>query len=660
MRLRPVLAVVLTAGLLAAANSADPAFGDEDGPSTVLVSKAPDGTVGDQQSGRSQDNGNTSRQGRGALSRDGRFGVFVSQAANLVGGDTNGFVDIFVYDALSASVQRVSVSNSGEQANAPSDDPSISGDGRFVVFQSRADNLVPDDTNGAQDVFLHDLVTHRTERVSTSSTAEQGDLESWNAVVSDGGRYVAFASRSQNFTGFEGPSGWAPSQVVLKDRLTGTLELVSVAADGGDPSGWAFEPDITPDGRYVTFGSWSSNLVVGGDNGRNIYIRDRQSGQTELVSVSSTGAHGNSGSYEARVSADGRYVTFITSATNLSDVEDLSGQTYDILLRDRITRTTQTVSVTNSGRPARYYSDDASISDSGRFISFYSSDDLAQDGAGGGVFVHDRGRKTTTRASIKADGTPAGTYGYLSQSISGDGRLVLFAVEGTALDPADTNGVGDIYLRDRGDAAVRDSAPPVSTAIPTAVGSTSGSWTAGHWTVQTSCIDDLGNCTVHATLDGATLELVDGAVTVDREGRHHIDYWAVDSAGNAEQSHRLELIVDRGAPKVANETKDGAVFVYGLNQPVLEARAIDRKLADGTPGIGVGQVCFEITRLRLDGTNGSLGCVAAAPTSAGSQLWRLTADLEVGRYAVRAVARDLLGWASPPSAAVTITVVRSP
>ena len=205
-----------------------------------------------------------------SMSADGRYVAFWSEASNLVPNDTNGTTsswagrDVFVHDRITHSTQRVSVASDGTQANNESEYVSISADGRFVSFASVASNLIPDDTNHTQDVYVYDRVTRTVERVSIGNDGAQSYLAGGNqSVLSADGRLVAFVSHSTNLIE-EDNNGVAPD-ILLRDRLTHTTTRISVTSDGtqgnGSQSYNSFAPSISADGHYVVFVSDASNLV---------------------------------------------------------------------------------------------------------------------------------------------------------------------------------------------------------------------------------------------------------------------------------------------------------------------------------------------------------------------------------------------------------------
>jgi len=201
-----------------------------------------------------------------SISGNGWYVAFESDATNIVAGDTNGVRDIFVRDVRdtqSGATTRVSVANDGAQSDGGSWSASISADGRYVVFYSSATNLVNGDTNGYDDVFLHDTQTGETTRVSVSTGGTEGNGLSHSPSISFDGRYVAFQSLATNLVA----NGHSGSEVFLRDTVNNTTILLSVAEDGAPGDGGSENPSISADGRYVVFQSGATNLVAGDTNG---------------------------------------------------------------------------------------------------------------------------------------------------------------------------------------------------------------------------------------------------------------------------------------------------------------------------------------------------------------------------------------------------------
>ena len=267
-----------------------------------------------------------------AISSDGRFVAFRSDASNLVTGDTNGASDVFVFDRTTGAIERVSVSSSGTEADAGSGWPTISGDGRFVCFEGGATNLVPGDTNGVSDIFVHDRLLHLTERVSRTAAALQADADCYTAAISGDGRCVSFQSGATNLV--PGDTNGL-SDVFVKDRQTGALERVSVDSSGNESLVDSYSWSISADGRYVAFHAPDGNLVANDTNGFwDCFVHDRVLGATYCVSVDANGLPGNGDSFMPSPSSDGRFVAFDSSATNLIG-SDGNSQT-DVFVRERI------------------------------------------------------------------------------------------------------------------------------------------------------------------------------------------------------------------------------------------------------------------------------------------------------------------------------------
>ena len=244
------------------------------------------------------------------VSGDGRFVVFASEATNLVPGDTNGQPDVFVRDLVLGTTTRVNVGAGGAQSASGfyTGSARISRSGRYVAFHNEADDLVPGDTNGGPDVFLRDRLTNTITRVSTRPDGSQIAGGSSSEDLSPDGRFLVFNSDAGDI--LPGDSNNA-GDVFVRDLQAGTIERASVTWEDGDSDGLSFEARITPDGRYVAFTSLATDLVPDDTNGfRDVFVRDRWLGTTERVSVTSEGAQGFHDSFTPAISADGRFVLF--------------------------------------------------------------------------------------------------------------------------------------------------------------------------------------------------------------------------------------------------------------------------------------------------------------------------------------------------------------
>ncbi|MBL4919442.1 PD40 domain-containing protein, partial [Tabrizicola sp. DMG-N-6] len=254
--------------------------------------------------------------------------AFVSTASNLVQGDTNGNRDVFVHDRVTGETTRVSVASDGTEGNFFSANSSISGDGRYVAFQSNSINLVSGDTNGSDDIFVHDRVTGQTTRVSVASDGTQGNNASTLPNISANGRYVTFVSAAATLVPGDTNN---VSDIFVHDRVTGQTERVSVATNGTQADNFSTSPSISDDGRFVAFTSNATTLVPGDTNNvLDVFVHDRQTGGTMRVSVDDAGQQAAFISALPRISADGKFVTFSSGAPLVSDDTNLRDDVYVI------------------------------------------------------------------------------------------------------------------------------------------------------------------------------------------------------------------------------------------------------------------------------------------------------------------------------------------
>lgn len=303
-----------------------------------------------------------------AISGDGNLVAFGSFAVNLVPDDTNNFEDVFVRDRAAGQTTRVSVSSTGAQGDDASSQPVLSSDGRYVAFTSWAANLVPDDTNGFPDIFVRDRVTGAVTRVSVSSSGAQGNHLSVQPAISADGRLVAFASYASNLV--SGDTNGV-DDIFVHDRLSGETTLVSVSSAGVQSDFVSREPALSGDGRYVAFISWAANLVPGDTNGvADVFVRDRVRHTTIRVSLSSSGTQANGLSWISSISGEGRYVAFGSRASNL--VPGDTNEIDDVFVHDNVTGETVLVSAASDGTQGNWQSSWPSISANGRWVGFMS------------------------------------------------------------------------------------------------------------------------------------------------------------------------------------------------------------------------------------------------------------------------------------------------
>ena len=388
------------------------------------------------------------------LSGNGRYVAFNSKASNLVGGDTNGERDVFVHDQDAGTTTRVSVDSSGIQGNDRSFDPSMSHDGRYVAFSSDASNLVSDDTNGERDVFVHDQQTGETIRVSVNSNGEEGNDYSNDVTISSDGRFIAFHSDASNLV--VGDTN-GREDIFVYDQETQETVRLSIDSSGAEANNDSFDANISGNGRFVAFKSLATNLVSGDTNGKwDVFVHDRETGETTLVSVSSDGGQGNATSFRPHMSYDGRFVAFESYASNLVDGD--TGRR-DAFVHDRLTKTTIRISTDRSGGQPNHDSFSPRISSDGRFVAFSSRASNLVDGDTNGqeeVFVYDRYTGEMTRVAVNSSGVQ-GNGKSNNRSLSSDGRFVAFAAFAKNLVDGDTNNRQDIFVTEQ---AIVD--PPAS------------------------------------------------------------------------------------------------------------------------------------------------------------------------------------------------------
>jgi len=379
-----------------------------------------------------------------ALSANGRYVAFASDATNLVSGDTNGFSDIFVRDLKLHTTTLVSVGPGGVQGNGDSYQPAISADGRYVAFASDASNLVSGDNNGLfSDVFVRDRKLHKTYLVSVTAGGVSGNGDSADPSISPNGRWVGFDSLASDLVGTVTN---AVQNSFVRDRKLRTTSLVSVGSAGAG-NGESDLPVISANGRYVAFYSTASNLVAHDVNGvSDVFLRDRKTHRTSLLSVNSAGVQGNADSYGPSISANGRWVAFATDATNLQGKG--IGHYTQVVVRDRKTHKTSLVSLDSGGARAEGDSDLPEISANGRWVAFQSLAILvSRDGnTAYDIYLRDRTRHRTVLVSVSSAGVQ-GIGDSVLAGISADGRYVGFQSDAANLVPNDTNGLRDVFVR---------------------------------------------------------------------------------------------------------------------------------------------------------------------------------------------------------------------
>jgi hypothetical protein len=391
----------------------------------------------------------TGEQGDGGsrqfgISRSGRLVSFFSDATNLVPDDTNKLRDVFVHDRESGMTTRVSVSSSGTQADGDSNSGVMSRTGRYVAFHSAATNLVPNDTNDANDVFVHDLLTGQTTRVSVSSEGAEADLGGAWPSISRNGRFVSFRSGATDLVP-DDTNGVGDSFV--HDRNTGRTTRTSITSSGGDIDDAAIRDELSEDGRYVAVLTRAGNIVDRETNGiANIYVYDWRRESVTLATVGWNGEPANGDSGQMDLSIDAHYMVFWSWASNL--VPDDTNDTSDVFVWNRIDRSITRVSLSSDGQQADGESNACYISHEGHLVYFASrASNLVEGDANGllDLFVHDRTTGTTKRLSLTESGTELNADARRPLPTK-NGRFVALFTAADNLVASDTNGSDDVFV----------------------------------------------------------------------------------------------------------------------------------------------------------------------------------------------------------------------
>jgi Tol biopolymer transport system component len=424
---------VAVAGGTAGATAATAAVAETSRGPVVLVSA----------SGTGQPAGNSYST---SINANGRYVVFESSAGNVVPGDTNNASDVFVRDRWTATTSRANLSSAGEQTppdgdeNAgPSGGGSISADGRYVAFHSRARNLVPVNTGGVSSVFVRDRWAGTTRLVSAAGDGTPMEFDSLEPAISGNGRYVVFSHVVNGV-----------ADVHRYDLHTATVRRIPAATTWPQTDAGGPRPAISADGRYVAFTSDAATLTPGDTNGvPDVFVHDFGSGTHRRVSRSATGGQTTMDSYTGAISADGRYVVFASADPTLVP-GDTNGQT-DVFVHDQRARSTRLASVSSAGVQGNAMSYAwMTVSGDGRYVGFGSAADNLVPGDVNGyldVFVHDRRTATTVRVSEPNQGGQANEES-LAVVISADGRQVGFAsCAGNLLGEGLPTGSQNVYAR---------------------------------------------------------------------------------------------------------------------------------------------------------------------------------------------------------------------
>ncbi len=444
--------------------------------------------------------------GDAAISADGNVVAFTSYATNFVPRELGSLRNVYLYDRTTRTLTHVSVGPGGAAADGNSGRPCLSADGRYLVFESAARNLVAGDSNDSADVFLFDRIAGTLTRISTTSSGAQAQAGAWQPGISGDGRTAAFcaAADSMGLTGLSvlvfaknlrtgelavasvpppSPPQWvwyetgaprldhdgthlvyhlfphnleglSPIGVVHRDLTTGDTATVCAESfgDAREPS-WA--PSVSADGRSVAYVAQGSGAGADLCDAQGICVRDMPGGAASLVTKSTPSEAPNGAGFSPSLSGDGRLVAFASRASNL--VADDRNCAEDVFILDRAAKRVIRASVASDGTEGNGLSESPAISLDGKCVAFVSeATNLVRGDANGArdVFVHDCLTRATTRVSVTSDGGEA--HGsFFVPAVSGDGSRVVFWSDASDLVPGDTNRAADIFLHDRATGATR-------------------------------------------------------------------------------------------------------------------------------------------------------------------------------------------------------------
>lgn len=359
--------------------------------------------------GSTGDSGSTNPE----ASSDGRYVVFQSDAENLVAGDTNGVTDIFLRDTVTGETRRVNVSSAGAEADLASSSPTISADGAWIAYSSVATTLVASDSNVTFDVFLYDVENEVTTRIVAPGGTQLNGASVLPSISQDG-RYVAFQSDATNAVA--GDSNSQPD-IFRYDRTTGDIIRVNVDSSGTQANATSSEPSISGDGNRVAFLSFATNLIASDTNARtDVFLRDVTAGTTVRVSESSSGTQANDTSYSPSISQDGAYVAFASTANNLVGFDNNNAR--DIFRYRVSTAATAMVSFETNGSLRSRTSFAPAISADGRLVVYTSFWDPTY----AHVWLYDTQTASTLQVDLLSNAA--------APDISGDGTRVVYADAG--------------------------------------------------------------------------------------------------------------------------------------------------------------------------------------------------------------------------------------
>jgi len=385
----------------------------------------------------------------GALSANGRMVGFVSNASNLVPNDTNNATDAFIHNLDTCETSMVSINANGDQTIGIQDRVALSEDGHLVVFASTASNLVPGDGNSVSDIFFRDMISNTVQRISVGPGGADSNSASVMSQMTPDGNWIVFSSSATNLQSLVPVPGGLIDQVYVFNRQTGLNEVVSLGIAGQAANGSSFAPDISADGRFVTFTSQATNLVPEDSTSDfDVYRFDRLTRMVELVSQGSGNLEPVTSGEAASISDDGRYIGFFTPS--------------QVFVRDMQTQSISLVSVNFAGEPGDCADFVGSISGNGRYVAFMTcAGNLAPNDIiwTASVYSRDLWTGEIRRVALTWQGerlnNGAGSDAW--SAVSARGEAYVFNANEDGIVPEDTNGFADVYVT---------GLPPASPIIP--------------------------------------------------------------------------------------------------------------------------------------------------------------------------------------------------
>jgi Tol biopolymer transport system component len=415
------------------------------------IAAAQSNSIESRATGGTQANGASTLNFTGnSMSADGRTIAFGSYATNLTTTDNNGNIDVFLRDRVADVTTCCSLTSGGKTGNNYSQYPTLTADGRYVAFESLASDLVANDHNACSDVFVYDASTGALARVSVTSNGAEANSPSHTASISADGRYVVFTSLATNLSASDTNN---KADVYVRDLVLGTTTLVSTDASGTVGNNTSWDASISDDGGLVAFRSLATNFGAT-DTGAfyDVFLKDVVTGAIVRVSSKPGGAEADNESFQARVCGDGSKVFYTTLATDIL-TPDANGSSADVLAYDVATGVTSRVDVSTAGKQTLRPAGTPSPSTDGRYCSFQCDDtnlDPILNAAGGytHIFVRDLVQGRCVAQTLTSSFATANDNSFVS-SITGNGRQLAFLSMATNLDPTDANSSTiDVFFRD--------------------------------------------------------------------------------------------------------------------------------------------------------------------------------------------------------------------